>query len=389
MTWKHPADEHHPPTDLKSPATAKTQAHADPVIPSAGASASGPPAPVSGHQNPDKRDLPPGWKTDYDANYKAWYYINTKDPAATSSWTHPADTQGSSAIPPANHPSGAGASSAAAASSYPGGVTGSHPTGAAPAAGPSITQKENPDKRPLPAGWITKYDENYGTWYYVDTTKPGSTANWEHPAGNASTTGPAAGASHGDYKAGTPGAGVTSPYGAPSNQPYGSQPHPGAAGPGAPGGGGGGGIEGLIGGSAGKMIGGLFGAKGRAQMDQFANKLAPEVQKIKGKYGSPAAHGQGQQGQYAPPTPGQSSYAPPPGNAQTGYGPGGQGQTTGYPGAPGQHEQTPGQQNYAPGGAPPPGSAPGQYPSQSHGGSGGGGGSMSGLAGKLGGFLKK
>ncbi|KZT62138.1 hypothetical protein CALCODRAFT_278193 [Calocera cornea HHB12733] len=28
---------------------------------------------------------------------------------------------------------------------------------------------DNPDKRPLPPGWVTQYDPNYKTWFYVNT----------------------------------------------------------------------------------------------------------------------------------------------------------------------------------------------------------------------------
>lgn len=358
MTWTHPAETHGPPpTDLKSPATASTQAaHVGPAA-----------AATSSHQNPDKRDLPPGWKTDYDADYKAWFYVNTHDPSGTTSWTHPADTHGPSAVPPPSQPSAAGTSAAAPAHKVA--EPHAYDSHTSPPSGPSAAQKENPDKRPLPAGWITKFDENYGVWYYVDTNKPGGTPSWEHPAGNAPPAG------HG-----TPG-GAT-PYGG-TNQPYGAQPNQGA--PGA-----GGGIEGLLGGSAGKMIGGLFGAKGRAQMDTFANKLAPEVQKIKGKYATPSgqghagAQGHGQGGYGAPPTPGQGQYGPPAGHAPSpgqghaqGYGaPPSQG---GYPGAgPGQQQQ----QGYNPG-------YPGGGQSQQHGGGGGGSMNLSGMAGKFSGFLKK
>ncbi|KAF9032647.1 hypothetical protein BDZ89DRAFT_573029 [Hymenopellis radicata] len=39
--------------------------------------------------NPDSRPLPPGWVTQYDANYKTWFYVNTHANPPTPSWTHP------------------------------------------------------------------------------------------------------------------------------------------------------------------------------------------------------------------------------------------------------------------------------------------------------------
>ncbi|KAI0253038.1 hypothetical protein BJV78DRAFT_235555 [Lactifluus subvellereus] len=40
---------------------------------------------------------------------------------------------------------------------------------------------ENPDRRPLPHGWITQYDRNYQAWYYVDTNKSPTQSQWNHP----------------------------------------------------------------------------------------------------------------------------------------------------------------------------------------------------------------
>lgn len=353
VTWTHPADTQIPPTNISSPATASTQAsHANPAASTGAAAAPG------GHQNPDKRELPPGWKTDYDTNYKAWYYINTNDPAGGASWTHPAETHGPAAATPAT----TGGSAHPVASPGPGGP-----------------ETENPDKRPLPPGWITKFDDNYKVWYYVDTTKPGSGASWEHPAGAASTPGPATPAAPGPHSAGTPG--PASPYGAPANQAYGAPGNQGYGGqPDQGHGGGGKGIEGLLGGSAGKMVGGLFGAKGRAQMDSFANKLGPGVSKLTGKYGGGGGGGgHGQPGGYPP------AGQVPPGQGY-GHGPG-PGQGGGYPG------QAPGQQGHGQGGGYP-GAAGGQYgppggQQQQHHGGGGGQFNVSGLTGKLGGFLKK
>jgi len=43
----------------------------------------------------------------------------------------------------------------------------------------------NPDRRPLPDGWITRYDDNYRAWYYVDTRAHPPRSSWEHPLGAA------------------------------------------------------------------------------------------------------------------------------------------------------------------------------------------------------------
>ncbi|KAF4600523.1 hypothetical protein EYR38_005152 [Pleurotus pulmonarius] len=42
---------------------------------------------------------------------------------------------------------------------------------------------ENPDKRPLPPGWITQYDSRYSAWYYVNTSASPPVTVWEHPLG--------------------------------------------------------------------------------------------------------------------------------------------------------------------------------------------------------------
>ncbi|ESK93136.1 hypothetical protein Moror_8859 [Moniliophthora roreri MCA 2997] len=44
---------------------------------------------------------------------------------------------------------------------------------------------ENPDKRPLPPGWITQFDNNYRTWFYVNTNAQPPVTTWEHPANSA------------------------------------------------------------------------------------------------------------------------------------------------------------------------------------------------------------
>jgi hypothetical protein len=416
VTWTHPAEQHLPPADLKNPAIASTQTNTNVGTapgPSGGSTATAPADPARPPQN-----LPLGWKAEFDPNYKAWYYINANDPSAGPTWKLP--TGAHSAGPPAGQQSGGAPSTTT--QSY----TGKSPqkttehlpsttipatsTSTVPNPNAATAQTENPDKRPVPPGWITKFDENYKVWYYVDTTKPGNVATWEHPADNK-TSGSSSGAPSTPGVGGAPAAydaGST----APPNQQYGGQASP-AAGPG--------GLEGLIGGSAGKMVSGLFGTKARAQMDMFANKLAPEVNKLKGKvaggsssgqgqpgtppagppgqYGASSAHGQygappvPAQGQYAaPPAPSQGQYGAPPAAGQAPYGappPPSQGQY----GPPGAHSPVPGQGpppgpgqaqgQYNPGQVPPPGGgygAPSGQPPQGQSGPGG----LNSLAGKFG-----
>jgi len=39
--------------------------------------------------NPDGRPLPPGWITEYDNNYRAWFYVNTTVNPPVTTWVHP------------------------------------------------------------------------------------------------------------------------------------------------------------------------------------------------------------------------------------------------------------------------------------------------------------
>jgi len=41
----------------------------------------------------------------------------------------------------------------------------------------------NPDRRPLPAGWITQFDPNYKAWFYVNTEAKPPITTWTHPFG--------------------------------------------------------------------------------------------------------------------------------------------------------------------------------------------------------------
>ncbi|PVF94012.1 hypothetical protein CPB86DRAFT_789464, partial [Serendipita vermifera] len=253
VTWTHPADSQPPPTTAQSPATAdvvhaphtgdhvhaQTPASTNPPV-----GAGAPPTPGGTKQNPDSRPLPPGWITDYDESYKAWYYVNTHDANPAATWTHPAETHPGAAAP--GHGAATSPIAPTSTTSPTGPTTSDHnPAATVPGSTPADPTKENPDKRPLPPGWVTKYDENYKTWYYVDTTKPGGPSAWVHPA---ESNPPAA--------ATTPG--VTSST---TLHPDPSQPHQQQA-YGAPAPGQKQGLEGLLGNSAGKLVGGLFGGKG-------------------------------------------------------------------------------------------------------------------------------
>jgi len=48
----------------------------------------------------------------------------------------------------------------------------------------------NPDRRSLPAGWITQYDPDYKAWFYVNTRANPPVTTWNHPSGPISTPSP-------------------------------------------------------------------------------------------------------------------------------------------------------------------------------------------------------
>ncbi|KAI8984943.1 hypothetical protein BD414DRAFT_71103 [Trametes punicea] len=43
----------------------------------------------------------------------------------------------------------------------------------------------NPDRRPLPPGWIEQWDPNYKAWFYVNTAENPPRSSWVHPLGPA------------------------------------------------------------------------------------------------------------------------------------------------------------------------------------------------------------
>ncbi|KAJ3721140.1 hypothetical protein EV361DRAFT_883937 [Lentinula raphanica] len=55
---------------------------------------------------------------------------------------------------------------------------------------PPYPQSENPDRRPLPPGWVTQYDSNYRTWFYVNTGVNPPVTTWTHPLGAPPTSPP-------------------------------------------------------------------------------------------------------------------------------------------------------------------------------------------------------
>ncbi|OBZ71854.1 hypothetical protein A0H81_08115 [Grifola frondosa] len=52
-----------------------------------------------------------------------------------------------------------------------------------PPYGPSGGRPSNPDKRPLPPGWIEQYDSSYNAWFYVNTMEQPPRSSWVHPLG--------------------------------------------------------------------------------------------------------------------------------------------------------------------------------------------------------------
>ncbi|CAG7846691.1 SubName: Full=Uncharacterized protein {ECO:0000313/EMBL:CCA71492.1} [Serendipita indica DSM 11827] len=87
--------------------------------------------------NPDTRPLPDGWITQWDPNYKAWFYVNTRESPPRSVWVHPAGPPGSpqpqqysapSGAPPSNGPQEKGGS----ANDYYQGSSSPYPQGSSP-----------------------------------------------------------------------------------------------------------------------------------------------------------------------------------------------------------------------------------------------------------------
>ncbi|KAJ6516428.1 hypothetical protein C8R45DRAFT_244664 [Mycena sanguinolenta] len=75
--------------------------------------------------NPDTRQLPPGWITQFDANYNAWFYVNTFVQPPVTTWTHPLGAPPSPAPsygPPQGPPPGQGPPQQQG-SPYPGGAS--------------------------------------------------------------------------------------------------------------------------------------------------------------------------------------------------------------------------------------------------------------------------
>ncbi|KAH7924831.1 hypothetical protein BV22DRAFT_1195641 [Leucogyrophana mollusca] len=54
--------------------------------------------------NPDTRELPPGWITQWNPDYKAWFYVNTREQPPRSSWEHPLGPMQTQFAPPPGPP---------------------------------------------------------------------------------------------------------------------------------------------------------------------------------------------------------------------------------------------------------------------------------------------
>ncbi|KIK07628.1 hypothetical protein K443DRAFT_167685 [Laccaria amethystina LaAM-08-1] len=66
------------------------------------------PPPYESQRNPDTRQLPPGWTSQYDSNYKAWFYVNTRADPPVTTWVHPLGAAPPPGPPPAPYSPPAG-----------------------------------------------------------------------------------------------------------------------------------------------------------------------------------------------------------------------------------------------------------------------------------------
>ncbi|KAH9942984.1 uncharacterized protein BXZ73DRAFT_74055 [Epithele typhae] len=100
-----------------------------------------------------------------------------------------------------------------------------------PAYSPPGNNPPNPDRRPLPGGWVERYDENYHAWFYVNTYENPPRSSWEHPLGPAppqqpSGYGPPPGPPPPSRSPYPPQGGYNQSYGQPPPQQW-NQPPPG------------------------------------------------------------------------------------------------------------------------------------------------------------------
>ncbi|EPT03166.1 hypothetical protein FOMPIDRAFT_1035543 [Fomitopsis schrenkii] len=103
---------------------------------------------------------------------------------------------------------------------------------------PNPPPRENPDRRPLPPGWIAQWDSNYNAWFYVNTQDNPPRSSWVHPLGPpgsptpqssyAPPPGPPPPNSRGAY---SPGYGGSPAPGPQRYDGYASTPSPGYGGP--------------------------------------------------------------------------------------------------------------------------------------------------------------
>ena len=124
-------------------------------------------------------------------SHKAFFYVDTTVPHPTPSWTHPLGP-----APTSTHiGSTTSPTSASAHVKVP----------SPPIAVPG--EPENPDKRPLPTGWIEQYDSRYlassfnfplltcgpsshKAFFYVNTAAPNPSPTWTHPGPPSHTAAP-------------------------------------------------------------------------------------------------------------------------------------------------------------------------------------------------------
>ncbi|KAK7696537.1 hypothetical protein QCA50_001195 [Cerrena zonata] len=142
----------------------------------------------------------------------------------------------------------------------------------------------NPDRRPLPPGWIEQYDKNYKAWFYVNTNENPPKSIWVHPSGPPPPAGPPQGFAPPPGPP-PPGGGGYPPQGWGGPGWQGGSPPPGAWGPqggwqgGPPGGWGGSpGWQGPPGGYGGPSMGGP-GYYGQPQQPQYIVQGKPAKEK--------------------------------------------------------------------------------------------------------------
>jgi hypothetical protein len=143
------------------------------------------------------------------------FYVDTNANPPTPVWVHPLGPPSQSSPPPLGPGSGPNLSDLHIATPISPTIPGPGPAPAKAASPPAPGEPENPDKRPMPHGWVQRYDSryvvrspmlyvstgvhsSYKAWFYVDTNSANPTPSWTHPSGPRpasqgpqSTSGPA------------------------------------------------------------------------------------------------------------------------------------------------------------------------------------------------------